>query len=392
MIATKFFLDMRGKSKDGKGSILIRIYKNGTSTTVATGIRVSPDCWDADHTIHIAGAEIINAELIEKKTKIDKAIAVLSLDDNFEYMSASDVKSAIFVENRIRGSHLVKDLFYEYAELSNMKEGTKIIYRLTLKKVLTFGGENVRIESINLRWLRSFDQYLSIAQSINGKAIYLRSLRAVCNYAKHTGIIQQYPFENFHIKQEETKKRNITISSLRRLYSSSTSDRNEVYRDYFFLMFFLIGINVKDLLLAKKTQIVSGRLEYIREKTNKRYSIKIEPEAARLMEKYKGKGEYLLDALDHCKHYTSFAREINSAIKEIGISENGKSVIPGITTYYARHTWATLAHELDISTDVISLALGHSPSNRTTAIYIKPDQSKVDKANRKVIDYLLKNS
>lgn len=61
-------------------------------------------------------------------------------------------------------------------------------------------------------------------------------------------------------------------------------------------------------------------------------------------------------------------------------------LIPGITTYYARHTWATLAYEAGVPVDVISQALGHSMGNKTTLIYIKPDQDKVDKANRLVID------
>ena len=191
---------------------------------------------------------------------------------------------------------------------------------------------------------------------------------------------------------------------LRRFYNFPASPQLNMYRDYFFLMFYLIGINAKDLLLAKKSQIVNGRLEYVREKTGKHYSIKIEPEASELLLKYKG-SKFLVEALDHCKHYDNFTREINDALKTIGLtseeiipdSENLFAkpkivkhitpIIPGITTYYARHTWATFAHELDISSDVIAMALGHSPVNRTTFIYIKPDSKKVDDANRKVIDY-----
>lgn len=63
-------------------------------------------------------------------------------------------------------------------------------------------------------------------------------------------------------------------------------------------------------------------------------------------------------------------------------------VIPNLTTYFARHTWATLAYEIGIPLDTISQALGHSFGNRTTLIYVKNDQAKVDAANRKVIDYL----
>ena len=63
-------------------------------------------------------------------------------------------------------------------------------------------------------------------------------------------------------------------------------------------------------------------------------------------------------------------------------------IIPNVTTYFARHTWATFASELDIPFDTISQALGHSTGNKTTLIYIKFDQSKIDAANRAVIDWI----
>lgn len=56
--------------------------------------------------------------------------------------------------------------------------------------------------------------------------------------------------------------------------------------------------------------------------------------------------------------------------------------------HYARHTWATIAHKIGISKDVISLALGHEFGCKTTGIYIDYDLEQIDKANRKVIDYI----
>lgn len=170
-------------------------------------------------------------------------------------------------------------------------------------------------------------------------------------------------------------------------------------------MFYLIGVNTKDLLLARKSQVNEGRFDYIREKTGKKYSVKIEPEAEELLKRYEGKGDYLLEAMDHCKNYRSFAHQINDALKLIGeeyteeipdmdnlfgeptLIKRVRPIIPGITTYYARHTWATLAYEAGVPLDIISQALGHSFGNRTTLIYVKFDQNKIDEANRKVLDY-----
>ena len=172
----------------------------------------------------------------------------------------------------------------------------------------------------------------------------------------------------------------------RKFLDYPTSERNAMFRDYFLLMFLLIGINSKDLLLACKDNLINGRLEYIREKTHKKYSVKIEPEAEELLKRYKGK-DYLLEAMDHCKHYKSFAHEMNDHLKMIGeetvemipdtedlfgtphLQKTIKPIIPGISTYYARHCWATFAYEAGVPLDTTSQALGLSAGNRTTRRY-----------------------
>ena len=406
MATTKFYLDMRGKAKDGRGSVVIILAHNQTTTSFSTGVRLLPSQWNGSSAIKIEGREAINASLVQKKQQIDKELAIIALEERFHSMTASQLKATIDnPKKRYRHDSCgVRELFEEYISLG-MKKNTETIYRLTLKKVVDFGGPNITINDIDYKWLLQFDKYLAKTQCINGRSIYLRSLRAVYNYALKIEVTQNYPFRLFSIKAEPTKKRSIFVEKLHLLHSFPTDKECSMYRDYFFLMFYLIGINVGDLLLAKKSQVRNGRLEYIRQKTGKPYSIKIEPEAEEILKRYRGKGQYLLNAMDHCQHYQSFARQINEGLRAIGpekveyISKSDDlfdvpekrvtidSIIPGITTYYARHTWATIAHEIGIQTDVISQALGHSFGNRTTLIYINLDPSKVDEANRKVIDY-----
>lgn len=406
MATTRFYLDCRGRAKDGKGSIVITIYHNRTTAMVPTGIRVKPNEWDGNHVVRVVGSDAINAKLAGKKSNLDKAIAYLSIDsDRFDSMTAPQIKKAVAEKKITKPIHLVSDLFNEYLTL-DLKEGTKEIYRTTLSKVLSFGGKVLKMEDINLKWLHQFERYLAKTQGVNGRAIYLRALRAVCNYALHTKVISDYPFENFSIKQEPTRKRSVSVDLFMKFINYPAPDNLARYRDYFLLMFYLIGINSKDLLLARNDNLVNGRLEYVREKTHKKYSIKIEPEAERLLERYKGQN-YLLEAMDTCKHYKNFTHMMNDGLKQIGevkwemvpapddlfgtpkLIKIITPIIPEISTYYARHCWATFAHEAGIPLDIISQALGHSMGNRTTLIYVKPDQGKVDDANRAVIDYLL---
>lgn len=124
--------------------------------------------------------------------------------------------------------------------------------------------------------------------------------------------------------------------------------------------------------------LVEGRVEYRRAKTGRLYSIKAEPEALELIQRYKG-NEHLLNVADHCKDYRHFANRLNI---------NLHTLLPQITTYWVRHSWATIAAELDIPKDTIAAALGHG-GHSVTDIYIDFDRNKVDAANRRVIDYVL---
>lgn len=70
----------------------------------------------------------------------------------------------------------------------------------------------------------------------------------------------------------------------------------------------------------------------------------------------------------------------------------GKEIgVPNLTTYWTRHSFATIAYEIGVPTDVIADCLGHKSAHRMTNIYIRKDAKFVDEANRKVIDYVLYN-
>ncbi len=150
------------------------------------------------------------------------------------------------------------------------------------------------------------------------------------------------------------------------------------------LSFYLIGINLIDLAYLTKDNIRAGRLEYKRRKTGKEYSIKLEPEARKLIKKLQGK-TYLICLSERYKEYNTVKKEINKKLKVAALKAK---LDKDITTYYCRHSWATIASKLDIPKETISAALGHEIGSNTTAIYIEYDMNKVDQANRKVIDSL----
>ena len=113
-----------------------------------------------------------------------------------------------------------------------------------------------------------------------------------------------------------------------------------------------------------------------------------------IINKYKGDNQ-LLNILDRYKDYKDYNRRMNRALKKIGpVKRTGRggtkeydALFPDISSYWARHSWATIAASLDISRDTIAHALGHG-NNTITDIYIDFDESKVDEANRRVIDWV----
>ena len=184
-------------------------------------------------------------------------------------------------------------------------------------------------------------------------------------------------------------KRSLSIEQLRQLRDYPVEPYQEKYRDMFMLIFYLRGINVCDLSLLKT--IDDGRINYRRSKTGKLYSINVEPEALAIINKYRGTN-HLLYILDKYKNHEDYYRRLNRELKKIGpftVTGHGKKtytpLFPGISSYWARHTWATIAAEIDIPKETIAAGLGHG-SNTVTDIYIKFDEKKVDVANRKIID------
>lgn len=292
------------------------------------------------------------------------------------------------------------DFFTHYIKYASSRRtsGTREAYRQTLRRMEAF-DKDIRtrtFEDINKRWLTDFEAFMAqTAHSANSRAFHFRNIRAVFNDALDEEITKAYPFRKFKIRKEPTAKRSLSMEQLRTLATFPCEEYQKQYRDIFMLMFYLIGVNAVDLFKAKRDAVSDGRFEYIRSKTYKPYSIKIEPEAKVLLEKYKGK-EHLISVMDTRNDYKAYLHRMNDALKRIGdvsvCNSKGKKVykplFPKISQYWCRHSWATIAAKLEIPKETIAAALGHG-GNTVTDIYIDFDRRKVDEANRRVIDWVL---
>ena len=254
-------------------------------------------------------------------------------------------------------------------------------------------------ESVDKKWIVSYiDHERGKGRKDNGIQTDLQILKFVFNRAIEDELTDKFPFRGVSVKKEQTKKRCLSLEQLRAIRDFKLKGKKAMYRDCFMLSFYLIGINISDLLFLPKTSLKNGRIIYKRNKTGKLYDIKVEPEAMEIIARHKSrKKDRLLSFLEEgdATITNTFANNLTRHLRTIGEKERHSYYVTvhpieeGITSYWSRHTWATMASELDIPMEVIGRSLGHSLwDNAVTSTYIKYDTKKIDEANRKVIDYL----
>lgn len=389
------FLDTRFVNGRGESVVKIRFSKERKASFLATEIRVTKEQWNTEVglVVNHPRARTINSFLSERLAEVDAIM--MEHYDEFLPLSASEIVKAVKEIQRPKPFEVStsEDLFVPYFisfVARKDKERTISIYNATLKKIklYTEEWESLCFSHITPAWLAGFDKFLSDnSPSRNARNIHMRNIRAVFNDALDNEYITCYPFRKYKLKNEETIKRSFTVEQLATFFNAEVPSYARVYHDIFKLMFYLIGINAVDLCQLK--EIKNGRIEYKRAKTNRLYSIKVEPEARAIFKKYKGK-EYLLDVMDGRKSYLSFSRACFKGVRAIGTALDKKykcKTYGQVSAYWSRHTWATIAAELDIPKETIAAALGHG-GNEVTDIYIRFDDKKIDAANRKVIDYV----
>lgn len=399
MATIKLYLDKRENT--GEGTLKIMVSHRSSSTTHSLGLKIPVKCWDsrAQRVVRHPLAAEMNIRLSAILNRWELALLQLRESGAGRIPTVKELKRRLLeiVEPEAAASPKFLPFYMKFAD-SREAPGTRRVYRDTVRRMEAYDPDISRrsFEDITVEWLKGFERFLSeTSKSANARAVHFRNIRAAFNAAIDEEISAVYPFRKFKIKSQPTQKRSLTAEQLRTLMEYPCETYQEKYRDMFMLMFYLCGINAADLFTARPDAVVDGRLEYIRAKTGKPYSIKIEPEAREIMEKYKGKA-FLLDVCDRYKNYGDFLRRMDRELKRIGECRRsglgGKKEItplfPKLSQYWCRHTWATIAADLDIPKETIAAALGHS-GNTVTDIYIRFDRRKVDDANRKIIDYIL---
>ncbi|MCO5948092.1 phage integrase SAM-like domain-containing protein [Mucilaginibacter flavidus] len=285
-----------------------------------------------------------------------------------------------------------------------------------------FGRDNVLTTEINHKNLDKLEEFLKTPRDYtrinqfgnevtyhsdgakNGIIDTMSCIRKLFNEAKnefndeeHDDIkIKNSPFNKYKVGKaigdpEEKSVKPAHIKMIRDYKDIRPGSRMELGRDLFMLSFYLIGMNTADMFNV--TEVKNGRIDYMRAKTTGRrkdkafISIKIEPEAQELIDKYRdltGKKIFRF----HEMYSTS---KVFNSMLNVGLLQlvANLKIAEDVRLYYARHSWATIARNVcRVSKDDVSLAMNHvDRAHAVTDIYIKKDWDILDEANLKVLQF-----
>ena len=371
-------LDTRRALKDGTYPVQIKV-GYGSNLYLPTGIYLAKEDWNASLQICTGhAARRINNILGTALLNTNNRILELKESGQFGKLTPAQLRQMLTHLELTAPTVGIPSVGEYIDKVKALKTAnTQVSYTTTKTRLSLYCDvDKLRFSDLSYIWFEGFiNQLENDGLKRNTVSKYLKVIKTVIKYADDDGVQVNPAYKKINSRAEtDTPMRNLPVDTLRRIRDTEIKGKTAWYKDAFLLSFYLIGINLADLLALPKDCIVNGRLQYKRAKTGKNYSILVQPEAQAIIDKYPGK-----------THLVSFAEKVKGFRQNCNALLN--SLEPGLTWYWARYSWANYAVDLDIPKDIISEALGHKHGSNVTGVYIRYSLDRVDEANRRVLDY-----
>ena len=401
MKATVNVLCYRSKTlSNGEHPLMICVCKEGKRKYISLGVSINPAYWDFKKNKpkrNCPNKEQLNQLIREQEQKYSEQV--------FDFSSkGKDFTLTTLVETVETSSKqkTVGSLFLNYIE--QLKLENRMGYALSVRQVYTSllkykGHLDFYFSDIDVSWLKDYEGWLHKHQlSENTIGIRFRTLRVLYNMAITEGLVktEHYPFKKFKVSKlhKETAKRAITKDQIKQIMSVDTSSfrfYKKLAVDMFVFSYLMGGINFTDMSMLTYDNIEGDRLVYVRQKTNKTIILPMLDEAFSIVRKYKDeKRKYVFPVLDDRKRTAMQLRyrildvlsNVNGHLESIGRS---LGIELKLTTYVARHSYATVLKRSGVSTSIICESLGHS-SERVTQIYLDSfDNEQINDAMKNLL-------
>ena len=395
--SVKLMLNKSRILNNGSYPLVFQVIHNRRKKLLYTGYRMKEEVFDESEGKIMNGVgstftatEVVkmNRELRKMRNQID--IRIRQLERTREEFAVED----ILTQNAFgTGKPQFYLLRYINAQIERKQELKKVgmaaAYKSTRSSLAKFiGRPDVRMSEVDLAFVRRYEDFLySNGASGNTVSYYLRNLRSLYNQAVTDGYHPrgEYPFAKAQTRPAKTVKRALSRTDMQNLADLNLENEPELEftRDLYLFSFYAQGMAFVDIVLLKKTDICNGVLTYSRHKSKQLIRIVVTPQMQGVIDKYNTENEYLFPIIsgEYASGYQKYRLalgRINRHLKKIAVVADIK--VP-LTTYTARHTWATLARDYGAPISVISAGLGHT-SEEMTRVYLKDfDVSMLNQVN-----------
>ena len=388
---------------NGEHPLMLRICKDSKKKYQSLGISVLPRYWDFTRNKpkpNCPNKEYIQKIILDKQTELQQRMLEFNSEQK-EYTTTTLLNN----ENKKFELKTVSQFYQELIEQckSNDKCGNRLIYKSSYNslKVFTKNQLDIPFSAIDVSWLNKYEKWLrSKGNKETTMSLMFRTLRSAYNKAIKAKCARKsdYPFDEYKINKFDTKTQKRAIAKTEVLKFTKEVDNIgkrqyvQLSKDIFIFSYLCGGINFTDIANLTKANITNGRLHYIRQKTGKLIKLGISEEAMQIIKKYESESKgYLFPILNTNIHKTPLQKQ-NRIHKMLGkINKNLKliaaqlNVDANMTTYVARHSFASVLKKSGVSIALISEALGHSDLS-TTQVYLDSfDNEQIDAAMQNLL-------
>ena len=383
--------------KNNESPLMLRICKDGKRKYESIGISILPSLWDFKQnkpTRKCPNKEYIERLIAEKvKVYTDKVIEFKSQEKEF---TATSLMEKV---NKPVKRKTVQEVFNQY--IQELESANRLryadMYKCTMHSLIKFNKHlDIPFSDMDTIWLKRYEVWLqSQGLAINTLGTRFRHLRVIYNFAIEEKIVKSeyYPFNSFKVSKlsQTTAKRSIQKDEILSVLNYQGQTPLECLAiDLFTFSYLAAGINFGDIARLTKDNILENRLIYIRKKTQKQIKVSLQEQAIKLIQKYSMPDNPYLFPILSSFHKTEQQKvnrihkiiaKVNKSLKEIGERLN----IPiDLTTYVARHSFATVLKRSGVNTTLICEALGHS-SERVTQIYLSFGNDQMEDAMKNLL-------
>ncbi len=373
------YLDKLRPKKNGNCSVKIRVTFNRKRKYYSTGIDLVPNEFEK-----IMNAKRRTPEQKEIRLKLDrfctKATGVI---DNLPYFNFDSFEESFFEFRDTSNSvSFAFDKYIDQLKIEN-RIGTAVSYESAKKSLESF-KKDLTFADITSALLKRYENWmLQQNKSSTTIGIYLRSLKAIYNLQNIDKSI--YPFgeskDKYSIPTGKNIKKALTIEEVAKIYNyqAPKGSTKDMAKDYWLFLYLCNGMNVKDFCQLKWSNIDGEFIKYQRAKTkrtkkeSKNIVVALKPEILKIIQKWGcpsiSKENYifphLMTGMNAKKEHATIqqiTKIINTYMKRISAD---LSIDKNVTTYFARHSFATVLKRSGVKTEMISELLGHNSIGTT---------------------------